>query len=161
MDTYNLSGAFTQHASLPFDHILTFHAEANIADTWSDGDRVPIFNRHFLGGAYNLRGFDYRDVGPVDNENEPLGGGTSAYTTVEYSVPVADRLRLHAFVDAGFVNADSYDFSTSELNADVGMGVRLIVPAFGPIRLDYAFPIKRSDHQGSGGQFNFRLDFNY
>lgn len=161
VDTYNLSGAFTQHASLPFDHILTFHAEANIADTWSDGDRVPIFNRHFLGGAYNLRGFDYRDVGPVDNENEPLGGGTSAYTTVEYSVPVADRLRLHAFVDAGFVNADSYDFSTSELNADVGMGVRLIVPAFGPIRLDYAFPIKRSDHQGSGGQFNFRLDFNY
>lgn len=161
VDTYNLSGAFTQHASLPFDHILTFHAEANVADSWSNGDRVPIFNRHFLGGAYNLRGFEYRDVGPVDNEGEALGGATSAYTTVEYSIPVAERLRLHAFADAGFVNSDAYDFNTSDLNADVGMGVRLIVPAFGPIRLDYAFPIKRSEHQGSGGQFNFRLDFNY
>lgn len=161
VDTYNISGAFTQHASLPFDHIVTLHAEANIADTWGDGDRIPIFNRHFLGGAYNLRGFEFRDVGPVDNEDEALGGATSAYASIEYSVPVAERLRVHAFADAGFVNADPYDFSTSDLNADVGLGVRLIVPQFGPIRLDYAFPIKRSEHQGSGGQFNFRLDFSY
>ena len=161
VDTYNLSGAFTQHVSLPFDHILTFHTEANVVDTWGDADRVPIFNRHFLGGAYNLRGFEFRDVGPVDDQDEALGGGTSAFVTVEYSIPVVDRLRMHAFVDAGFVNADAYDFSTSELNADVGMGVRLIVPGFGPIRLDYAVPIERSEHQGSGGQFNFRLDFAY
>ncbi|MGY8689793.1 MAG: BamA/TamA family outer membrane protein, partial [Verrucomicrobiales bacterium] len=161
VDTYNLSGSFTQHVSLPFDTIFTFHIEGNIADTWGDGDRVPIFNRHFLGGAYNLRGFEYRDVGPVDSEDEALGGGTSAFTTVEYSVPVMDRLRVHSFLDAGFVNADAYDFSSTELNADVGLGIRLEVPGFGPMRLDYGIPIKRSEHQGNGGRINFLLDFRY
>lgn len=161
VDTYNLSGAFTQHVSLPYDTIFTFHAEFNVADTWSSGDRVPIFNRHFLGGAYNLRGFDYREVGPVDDEEEPLGGGTSAFTTLEYSFPVMDRLRMHAFFDAGFVNEDAYDFSTSEFNADLGLGMRLEVPGFGPMRLDYGFPIEKSDHHGSSGRINFLLDYKF
>ncbi len=161
VDTYNLSGAFTQHVLLPYDTIFTFHAEVNVADTWSSGDRVPIFNRHFLGGAYNLRGFDFRDVGPVDEDDEPLGGGTAAFTTLEYSVPVIERLRMHAFVDAGFVNEDAYDFSASEFNADIGLGVRLEVPGFGPMRLDYGFPVEKSEHQGSSGRINFLLDYKF
>ncbi len=161
VDTYDLSASFTQHVSLPFDTIFTFHSEVNIADTWAGGDRVPIFNRHFLGGAYNLRGFRFRDVGPVDSEDEPLGGGTSAYTTLEYSFPIMERLRGSAFMDAGFVNADAYDFTTSELNVDVGLGIRLEVPGFGPMRLDYGVPVKRSDHQGSSGRINFLLDYRF
>ncbi len=161
VDTYNLSGAFTQHVSLPGDTIFTFHAEVNVADTWADGDEVPIFNRHFLGGAYNLRGFKYREVGPVDDEEEPLGGRTSAFTTLEYSFPVMDRLRMHAFLDAGFVNEDAYDFSSSDFNADVGLGVRLEVPGFGPMRLDYGIPVETSDHQGSSGRINFLLDYKF
>lgn len=161
VDTYNLSGAFTQHVSLPWDTIFTFHAAVNIADTWAGGDRVPIFNRHFLGGQNDLRGFDYREVGPVDDEDEPLGGGTSAFTTLEYSFPVVERVRMHAFLDAGFVNEDAYDFSTSDFNADIGLGLRIVVPAFGPMRFDYGFPIEKSDHQGSGGRLNFLLDYKF
>lgn len=161
VDTYDLSGSFTQHVSLPYDHIFTFHIEGHVADTWAGGDRVPIFNRHFLGGAYNMRGFNFREVGPVDEDEEPLGGQTSAYTSVEYSVPVIDRLRVHGFIDAGFVNADAYDFSTSDFNADAGLGIRLEVPGFGPMRLDYGIPIERSEHHGSSGRVNFMLDFRY
>lgn len=161
VDTYNLSGAFTQYVSLPFDSIFTFHTEVNVADTWASGDRVPIFNRHFLGGAYNLRGFKYRDVGPVDEEEEALGGKTMAFTTLEYSFPVIERLRVHSFFDAGFVNEDAYDFSTSEFNADIGLGIRLEVPGFGPMRLDYGVPIEKSDHQGGGGRINFLLDYKF
>ena len=161
VDTYNLSAAFTQHVSLPFDTIFTFHAEANVADTWANGERVPIFNRHFLGGQYDLRGFDFREVGPIDEEEEPLGGRTSAFTRMEYSVPVIDRLRMHTFLDAGFVNEDAYDFGTSDFNADVGLGVRLDAPFLGPLRLDYGIPIEKSEHQGSGGRFAFSLDYSF
>ena len=52
-------------------------------------DRVPFFERYFLGGVNNLRGYKYRTVGPRDlTSREPLGGGTYWYGTAEYSVPV-------------------------------------------------------------------------
>ena len=158
VDTYNLSAAFTQHVSLPWDTIFTFHGEANIADTWSDSDRVPIFNRHFLGGAYNLRGFDFRDIGPADEDEEALGGNTSAFVSGEYSFPIMERLRGSVFGDAGIVNSDAYDFSTADFSADLGMGIRLEVPSFGPMRLDYAFPVVKDERHGSSGRLNFLLD---
>ncbi len=158
VDTYNLSAAFTQHVSLPFDTIFTFHSEVNIADSWSNSDRVPIFNRHFLGGAYNLRGFDFRDVGPADEEEEALGGNTSAFISGEYSFPIMERLRGSLFGDAGIVNADAYDFSTTDYVADLGLGIRLEIPGFGPMRLDYAFPMVKEERHSSGAKFNFLLD---
>ena len=161
VDTYGLTAAFTQHVSLPLDTIFTFHSEVNVVDTWSSGDRVPIFNRLFLGGAYNLRGFRFRDVGPVDEEEEPLGGGTSAFVKMEYSFPIFERVRGSAFLDAGFVNSGSFDFSTTDLNVDAGLGVRIEVPGFGPMRLDYGVPVKRSPHQSSSGRINFLLDYSF
>lgn len=160
VDTYHLGLAFTQHALFPWDTILTFHTEINVVDSWGSSNRVPIFNREFLGGAYNLRGFRYRDVGPVDGDGEPLGGNTSAFASLEYSVPIVEKLRVSTFTDIGFVNSGSWDFSSSEFNADIGLGVRIESP-FGPLRLDYALPFERSEHQGRSGRFNFNLGYRF
>ena len=100
---------------------------------------MPIFNRHFLGGAYNLRGFDFRDIGPADEDEEALGGNTSAFVSGEYSFPIMERLRGSVFGDAGIV-------------------IRLEVPSFGPMRLDYAFPVVKDERHGSSGRLNFLLD---
>jgi outer membrane protein insertion porin family len=43
---------------------------------------VPMFDRYFLGGANTLRGFGYRDIGPRDAQNEPIGGNSFANATV-------------------------------------------------------------------------------
>ena len=82
---FDLEGA--QYISLPCDTILLINAEAAVVQTWGGGDRVRIFDRLFLGGSNNLRGFDFRDIGPKDNRDEPLGGGTLARATVEYTLP--------------------------------------------------------------------------
>lgn len=156
VDTYEVGGSFTQYVSLPGDTVFSFHTETTIVDTWAGGDRVPIFNRQFLGGLYDLRGFRFRDVGPVDEQEEPLGGGTAAWLSVEYDFPVIERVRGAVFLDAGFVNEDSWDFGASELNANVGLGVTINSP-FGPLRLDYGYPIERSDHQSSKGRVNFNF----
>ncbi len=59
-----------------------------------------------LGGPYNLRGFENRDVGPRDGgTNEVLGGNTSAYVSIEYTFPIAENIRGAAFYDIGSVNA--------------------------------------------------------
>ena len=158
VDSYNLKAGFVQHVSLPGDLIFSFEAAAEVADTWNSGDRVPIFNRHFLGGSYDMRGFEYRDVGPKDVYGEPIGGGTSATATLELTFPIFERVRGAVFYDVGFVNEDAYDFSTSDINSDYGFGVRLMLPISPyPLQLDYAFPIETDEFNDSGGRFNFVL----
>ncbi len=87
---------------------------------------VPFFERIFMGGEFDLRGFDIRSVSPLaitrnaltDSEGNPLidpstglpsiteslipvGGDTSFVGTVEYRIPIAGPLTLNAFMDVG------------------------------------------------------------
>ena len=135
-----------------------------VADTHGSSSTVPIFDREFLGGPYNLRGFENRDVGPRDpGTNEVLGGNTSAYVSVEYTFPIADRIRGAAFYDIGTVNEDSWEFGDGFYH-DAGLGLRLNLP-FGPLALDYAFPLGTPDgleeEADQGGQFQFYLDYKF
>ena len=63
------------------------------------------------------------------------------------------------FSDTGFVNADSWDPSPSDIYSDVGVGIRLKLPISPlPLALDYAIPISSPDDDADkGGQFNFSL----
>src|SRR5205814_7635021 len=71
---------------------------------------VPIFDRLYLGGSNNLRGFRFRDIGPKDTNNQPIGGQSMARATVEVSFPIIEKARGAIFYDCGFVNPDSWDF---------------------------------------------------
>ncbi len=133
----------------PLDTILSIEGSFRTVD----GD-VPIVAREFLGGANNLRGFDYRDVGPRDDNGEPLGGNTAAFASAEVTVPVMEKVRVAFFGDVGTVSADSFDFG--DINSDVGIGLRLFLP-IGQINLDYAFPIQSDEYNDSSGRFNFTI----
>src|SRR6266446_646399 len=71
---YGFDVEASQYFHLWWDNILLFNGEVATVNTWGNGDHVPIFDRLFLGGSNNLRGFDFRDVGPKDEFGEPLGG---------------------------------------------------------------------------------------
>jgi outer membrane protein insertion porin family len=120
---------------------------------------VPIFDRLFLGGSNNLRGFAYRDVGPRDKHGEPIGGQSMARATAELTFPIVTKARGAFFYDTGFVNADPYDFSTDHIASDFGFGLRLDLP-IGPLRLDYGIPIQ-TDGRSSGGHFNFNVGYQF
>jgi outer membrane protein insertion porin family len=154
---FDLQGS--QYFPLPWDTILLLNGEVAVVDTWGGGDRVPIFERLFLGGSNDLRGFNYRDVSPKDENGEPLGGKTLARVTVEYTFPIIERIRGAVFYDTGFVHADAYDFGTSNLASDIGIGVRLDLPV-GPLRIDYGFPLQRAGNSG-GGKFNFNVGYQF
>src|SRR6266480_6984216 len=78
---WDLEGS--QYFHFKWDTILLFNGEIATVSKWGSGTEVPIFNRLYLGGSNNLRGFDFRDVGPHDINGEPLGGNTMARATVE------------------------------------------------------------------------------
>jgi outer membrane protein insertion porin family len=135
---------------------------------------VPFFERYFLGGAYSLRGFRYRDVGPqergIRGEGfEPVGGNTYYLGYAEYSVPIIApvnpanpnevSLRLAAFYDMGNVYYKSYEFDPADYSSDVGMGIRLNIPRLGPLRFDYGIPLKDSTGNAGGGRFNFTVGY--
>ncbi|HSH37640.1 MAG TPA: outer membrane protein assembly factor BamA [Chthoniobacterales bacterium] len=154
---YNIEAA--QYFHLPYDMILLLNAQVGSVDTWGEGDRVPIFERLFLGGTNDLRGFDFREVGPKDEDGEPIGGRSLARATVELTYPIVEKIRVAVFYDTGFVNRDAYDFSTDDLASDVGVGLRLDLP-IGPIRVDYGIPIQKAGNDG-GGKINFNVGYQF
>ncbi len=84
-------------------------------DTCDGGDRVPVYDRLYLGGASNLRGFGFRKVGPLDYKGNPVGGRTLVRYTAEYTYPVINRVRGAFFTDGGYVNQDDFDFTPQTL----------------------------------------------
>ncbi|MGI8820975.1 MAG: outer membrane protein assembly factor BamA [Chthoniobacterales bacterium] len=149
----------SQYFHLPADLILLFNGQFRSVDTWGNGDRVPIFDRLFLGGANDLRGFNFRDVGPKDQNGEPLGGKTAVRGTVELTFPIIDKVRGAVFYDAGFVEPNAFNFG-GRLASDAGIGLRLDLPV-GPIRLDYGFPIQTGGNNSSSGKFNFNVGYQF
>ena len=125
-------------------------------------DTVPLFDRWFLGGINSLRGFRYRDVGPKQ-DGEPIGGDTYWLGSVEYSVPIIERLRFAVFYDVGMVYEDAFSFQengeTGFYNDNWGLGVRLNIPHLGPLRLDYGIPIKSDKDNHSSGRFQFSVGY--
>ncbi len=119
------------------------------------GKDVPYFERFFLGGGYNMRGFKYRKVGRLDSATEePLGGNTFAFASAEYSIEVFNPVRFAVFYDIGFVNSDSWDWDPSDYCSDFGVGLRILMMG-APMRIDLGFPLRAGDNNDDGMQFNF------
>lgn len=159
VQTYGFDFQASQYFLLPLDNILLLNGEVTTVDSWGSGSGVPIFDRLFLGGANDLRGFNFRDVSPRDVNGQSLGGNTLARFTIEDTFPIIPKVRFAMFYDTGFVNADAYDFGTQDLASDVGIGLRLDLPV-GPLRLDYGFPLQGKQF-GSGGKFNFSVGYQF
>ena len=154
---WDLEGS--QYFRLWWDTILLFNGEVATVNTWGGGDTVPIFDRLYLGGSNNLRGFPFREVGPQDHNGEPIGGNSMARLTVEYTFPLIQKARGAVFYDTGFVNSDAWSFGFNHIASDVGIGLRLDLP-IGPLRLDYGYPIQRDGYHG-GGHFNFNVGYQF
>lgn len=148
-------------------HVIEAIGHLGVADAYGDTHDVPFFDRYYLGGLSDLRGFRYRGVGPRDPpsaftgpavSDEPVGGDTYWYGTVEYSVPIIDRLRFALFYDIGQVSVDPYHFGTSDYSANWGLGFRLNLP-IGPLRLDYGIPTRHDQYNSGSGKFQFGVGY--
>jgi len=155
---YALDLEGSQYFHLPKDLILLINGEIATVNQWGNGTEVPIFERLFLGGSNNLRGFPFREVGPQQN-GEPIGGQSMARATVELTFPIIQKARGAVFYDTGFVNSSAWSFGFNHIASDIGVGIRLDLP-IGPLRLDYGYPLQRDGYNG-GGHFNFNVGYQF
>lgn len=158
-DNYGVSLEGSQHVLLPWDVIFLFRGQLATVDAWSGDGEVPIFDRLFLGGANNLRGFNFREVGP-NVDGDYYGGNSLGYMTLEATFPIISRVRGAFFTDLGFVNESSWDFGTANYNADYGFGIRLDLP-IGPIRIDYGIPFVYDKNNGPPGKIQFNIGYQF
>ena len=160
---YKFQADAQKYILLPYDMILMIGGATGVADNYGSSTEVPLFDRFFIGGSRSVRGFNNRDIGPVDDNNQPLGGDTMAYDNVEMTFPIMDRVRGAVFNDMGFLDARPFHYTAAEreLNMAAGIGLRLNLP-IGPLRLDYGIPYKdQGFNHNNTGKFSFDVGYQF
>ena len=150
-----------------YSHVLSFRLRGETLDSFSGSDKLPIYDRLFLGGPRSIRGVEYRDIAPrvwkhknKKGSYEPWGGQTSWCGTFEYTVPVVKYVRVAAFTDFGSVGEDEFDFDSRWFCWSVGLGLRLDIEQF-PIRLDFAVPVVEPDDDADKEFFSFLIGYDF
>jgi outer membrane protein insertion porin family len=109
---YYLGGGTGQPGS---GFVLKLNTEAGVI-TSPDSSGVPLFQRYFLGGILDIRGFLLRSIGtrlPLTSTLDPnappianganIGGNLQAYENLELEFPIFDKVGIRGvvFFDAG------------------------------------------------------------
>jgi outer membrane protein insertion porin family len=143
--------------------VLEIKARLGMSDAYGDSEELPIYERFFAGGAYTIRGYEERSIGPIDAATkDPLGGESLLIGNVEYTYPLFDFLRVAGFFDTGNVWKKMDDLGTSDFKSSFGLGVRLKTP-IGPINLDYGIPLNKApgEDRKSSGRFHFSFSHGF
>lgn len=98
--------------------------------------------RYYAGGGGSVRGYGFREIGPVNIVGEPSGGRSLVEVAAEARIRTGlfdGAVSVVPFVDAGSVSPSvTPDFD--EIKIGAGIGIRYTT-GFGPIRVDVGVPI--------------------
>jgi translocation and assembly module TamA len=103
---------------------------------------LPADKRIYAGGGGSIRAYAYQKAGPLDLNNNPIGGKSSLELSLEARIKITDTIGIVPFVDAGSFYPSSVPQLGHQLFYGPGLGLRYYT-AFGPVRLDVATPLKR------------------
>ncbi len=125
---------------------------------------VPYYNRFFLGGEYQIRGFYIRSVGPRNASGQLLGGNKMLLFNAEYAIPLAGPLRAILFFDAGnaFAEEDSWSLDMLQnFRSSTGIEMRVFIPMLNvPFRLIFAYnPHRDYYHRATAFVFGIGTTF--
>jgi len=155
-DFYKLIGNFDLYETLYEKWLFELKLIAAVADTYSNTNTLPIYERFYAGGTNTIRGFKERTVGPKDISGEPVGGESALYGTCELTYPLFKVIKVATFYDFGNVWEKLGDFASGGIKYSVGAGLRVKTP-MGPVKLDYGYPLKRAEGEEEEGRFHFSM----
>ncbi len=115
------------------------------------GNGIPPSERFFLGGPWNMRGYEAFSLAPVlfypDGSVEKLGGASEFFSLfeIEHALIKDAGIKWVVFYDIGnsFLGVPGFDKGQSfELRQNWGFGLRWFSP-LGPLRFEWGFPMGR------------------
>jgi translocation and assembly module TamA len=97
-------------------------------------ESLPPSVRFFAGGDNSVRGYDYKSLGPKDDDGDVVGGKHLLVGSIELEKAIGKVFGVAAFYDVG----NAFDkVSDMDVQQGAGVGIRLYAP-FGYLRFDLA-----------------------
>ena len=103
---------------------------------------MPLDERLFLGGDYEIRGYRPYRIGPqYGHSHIPRGGLSMQLYSVEMSRKIWGDWDIFAFLDAGHLSKDTFEFG--RLSASIGYGMRFKLPiaSIPPMTVGMGYPL--------------------
>ncbi len=137
--------------------IVKSGVEFGFLGAYNQARGVIPFERFFLGGdglgsysldgreAVALRGYPNQSLQPVDGENNITNDGGTIYNkfSMELRYPISmsqtAKIYLLGFVEGGVSYNDFQDYNPFNLYRASGAGVRIFMPAFGLLGIDFGY----------------------
>jgi outer membrane protein insertion porin family len=120
------------------------------------GSEVPFWERFYLGGERDIRGYDIYSIGPRSSTGAMIGGLKSFVFNAEYQFQVGGPLNLILFYDMGNAYDKNQKLNFRDMYTSTGLEARIFVPALRvPFRLIFAYN-NRKIYPGDTS-FNFRF----
>ncbi len=106
----------------------------------ASGSEVPFWERFYIGGERDIRGYDIYSIGPRSPTGQLLGGMKSFIFNAEYQFHLAEPLNLILFYDIGNAYLQPQHLSFRDMYSSTGIEARIFVPALRvPFRLILAY----------------------
>ena len=137
--------------------IVRSGVEFGFLGAYNQARGVIPFERFFLGGdglgsysldgreAVALRGYPNQSLQPVDDENIITNDGGTIYNkfSMELRYPISmsqtAKIYLLGFIEGGVSYVDFQDYNPFNLYRSSGAGVRIFMPAFGLLGIDFGY----------------------
>jgi len=137
--------------------IVKSGVEFGFLGAYNQARGVIPFERFFLGGdglgsysldgreAVALRGYPNQSLQPIDGENIITNDGGTIYNkfSMELRYPISmsqtAKIYLLGFVEGGVSYNDFQDYNPFNLYRSSGAGVRIFMPAFGLLGIDFGY----------------------
>jgi translocation and assembly module TamA len=103
---------------------------------------LPADKRLYAGGGGSIRAYGYQMAGPLDANDNPIGGRSSLELSLEARVRLTRTIGIVPFFDAGGFYRSPLPQPGRQIFYGPGIGLRYYTP-FGPLRLDLATPLRR------------------
>jgi outer membrane protein assembly factor BamA len=137
-----------------------------------DLDDLPLAERFFNGGENTVRSFKQSELGPQDDNGDPVGGLATNVINIELRQRLIGNLTGSLFLDFGNVSpnrslekydrksdimSDTFSQYFENFRPGVGFGLQYQLPV-GPARVDFAFnPDRDSDRDEDFFVFHFSV----
>ena len=104
------------------------------------GTDVPFWERFYLGGERDIRGYDIYSIGPRTEEGQLMGGMKALIFNAEYQFQIGGPLNVILFYDVGNSYLEEQKVNFRDMYSSAGIEARVFVPALRvPFRLILAY----------------------
>ncbi|OGD21871.1 MAG: outer membrane protein assembly factor BamA [Candidatus Aminicenantes bacterium RBG_16_63_16] len=119
--------------------VFGFHLSYEFIRTGKNS-QIPFWERFYLGGERDIRGYEIYSLGPRSDDGYLIGGVKSLVLNFEYQFQIGGPLNLILFHDMGNTYLKEENPSFGNLYTSSGIEARIFVPALRvPFRLIFAY----------------------